>query len=212
MLKNNNITNMIRTKNIALIIIVVTQIFSFLIIKHFFNILIDETNIKILVEVCMIILCIIIDIIFYIMHIYRLKYFIDKEPIECTIEDLILVSYGYTERAGGMSTKEYRLYPVVKANDKLYFTYGNYCICHYNQRYAKLNGKYTYIEIFRKDNSKVEIGDKAYLYIRKELNINVEIDNNMYKLNKQKEYFNNRNPQYDINILNKLNFFEGIIV
>ena len=75
-----------------------------------------------------------------------------------------------------------------------------------------MNNEYNYLEIFRKDNTKVQVGDTAYLYIKKEFDIKVIIEtNNNYKLTKQKEHFENRNPKYDINILNELNFFEGII-
>ena len=216
-IKNKNIENIINTYKIALYIIIISQIiFSivfFCIVGNFVNSenLINGSNIQILVVISLIVICLIIDIIFYKVKISRARYFLYIKPIEGIIEDLILVSYGYTETSG-ISRKEYRLYPVIKVEDKLYFTYGNYSISKYNQKYVRINNKYTYLEIFRKDNSKVQIGDKAYLYIKKELDIKVIIDaNDNYRLNRQKEHFENRNSKYDINILNRLNFFEGII-
>ena len=142
-----------------------------------------------------------------------LHIFLNTTPIECIIEDFVLVSYGYTEDSQGISSKNYRLYPIVKANNQLFFTYDDYCICHYNQSYTRVNNIYTNIAIFRKDKSKVNIGDKAYLYIKKQIDVNVEIDveKNTFRLNKQIEHFNNFNKNYDINIMKNLKFFEGII-
>lgn len=211
--QNKNILNIIRNKIIAFSIIFMSQIFSLL----FFNILIskfvEEINIKIFILVFITIVFLIIDIVFYKMHICRAKYFLNINPIECIIEDLILVSYGYSQDSQGFSKKDYRLYPIVKVNNELFFTYGNYCISHYNQRYTRINNTYTNIEIFRKDNSKVKIGDKAYLYIKKKIDVSVDVDvdKNEFRLNKQIEHFNNLNKNYDINIIKELNFFEGII-
>ena len=211
--KNKNIENIISTYKIALYIIVLLQIiFSIIFFCVLNNFITPESGyIKILVLFFMIVVFLIIDIIFYKVKISKVRCFLYTKPIEGIIEDFILVSYGYTEKFG-ISRKEYRLYPVIKVEDKLYFTYGDYSISNYNQKYFRMNNEYTYLEIFRKDNSKVQIGDKAYLYIKKELDIKVTIDDNgNYKFNKQKEHFENRNSKYDINILNRLNFFEGII-
>ncbi len=168
--------------------------------------------IKVILIVINILLFLIVDLIYYKMHIKRLKYFINGSPVECVIEDLIVVSYGYTEQFG-YKTKDYRIYPVVKMGNDFYFTYGDYSICHYQQGYTLSNHTFTNVGIFRKDHSEVKIGDKAYLYIKKKIDISVsiDIDKNMYKLNKQQEYFNNVNKNYDIRIMKNLNFFEGLI-
>ena len=211
--QNQNIKDILRNKWIALLIILIIQIISIFIFYFVSNVFFEERNIKIHILLFGLTICIITFAVFYKMHISRVNFLLNVEPIECIIEDFILVSYGYTEGPNGIRRKEYRLYPVVKVNNELFFTYGNYCISHYNQRYTRINKTYTDIGIFRKDKSKVKIGDKAYLYIKKKLDVNVEVDTekNKYKINKQKEYFQNFNKNYDIEIVKKLNFFEGII-
>lgn len=208
--KNQNIINIIKAKSIALIIFSIIELFAIILLCSFLGP--DEELFINLFVIAYISISLIMIITFYRMHISRALYFIDKDPIECTIEDLVLVSYGYSD-SGGISRKDYRLYPVVKANNELYFTYGNYCISHYNQTYSRMNDSYIDICIHRKDWSKVNIGDTAYLYIKKNLDIKVDIDveKNQYKLNKQVEYFNNFNKIYDINLMKNLNYFEGII-
>lgn len=208
--QNKNILNIIKTKRIALFIIITLQLtillFSIILLNKNFE---EFINIGTIILFILIILCAIIDIIFYKMHISRVKYFLNKVPIECEIVDFLLISDGYDDT----NQKEYRLYPIVKVNNELFFTYGNHCICGYNQKYGKINNIYTHIVIFRKDKSEVKIGDKAYLYIKEKIDINVEInvDKNLFKLNKQIEHFNNFNKNHDINIIKNLNFFEGII-
>lgn len=211
--QNKNILNIIKTKLIALLIIFTSQIITLLLLNVFFSKLFEEINIRTIILLISSILFVIVDIVFYKMHISRAKYFLNTTPIECIIEDFVLVSYGYTEDSQGISSKNYRLYPIVKANNQLFFTYDDYCICHYNQSYTRVNNIYTNIAIFRKDKSKVNIGDKAYLYIKKQIDVNVEIDveKNTFRLNKQIEHFNNFNKNYDINIMKNLKFFEGII-
>lgn len=211
--QNKNILNIIKTKLVAFLIIFTSQIITLLLLNVLFSVFFEEINIRAIILVIPSILFLITDIVFFKMHINRAKYFLDKTPIECIIEDFVLVSYGYTENSQGFKRKDYRLYPIVKANNQLFFTYDDYCISHYKQSYIRINNTYTNIEIFRKDNSKVNIGDKAYLYIKKKIDVNVDIDveKNTFRLNKQIEHFNNFNKNYDINIMRNLNFFEGII-
>lgn len=211
--QNKNILNIIKTKLIAFLIIFISQIIALLLLNVLFSEFFEEINIRAIILLILLILFIIVDIVFYKMHISRAKYFLNTTPIECIIEDFVLVSYGYTEDSQGFRRKDYRLYPIVKANNQLFFTYDDYCISHYTQTYTRINNTYTDIAIFRKDKSKVNIGDRAYLYIKKkiEVNVDIDVDKNRFKLNKQIEHFNNFNKNYDINIMKNLNFFEGII-
>ncbi len=207
--QNKNILNIIKTKIIAFFIIFMLQIVQLLFLNFLLGELSEEINIKILIFAFSAIIFVIVDIVFYKMHISRAKYFLNTTPIECIIEDFILVSYGHTENG----RKNYKLYPIVKANNELFFTYGNYCISHYNQMYTRINNTYTDIAIFREDKSKVNIGDKAYLYIKNkiEVSVDIDVDKNKFKLNKRIEHFHNFNKNYDITIIRNLNFFEGII-
>lgn len=211
--QNKNILNIIKTKLIALLIIFTSQIIALLFLNVLFSEFFKEINIRAIILLITLILFVIVDIVFYKMHISRAKYFLNTIPIECIIEDFLLVSYGYNKDSQGFRRKDYRLYPIVKANNELFFTYDDYCISQYNQSYTRINNTYTDITIFRKDKSKVNIGDRAYLYIKKkiEVNVDIDVDKNIFKLNKQIEHFNNFNKNYDINIIRNLNFFEGII-
>ena len=211
--QNKNILNIIKTKLIAFLIIFISQIIALLLLNVLFSEFFEEINIRAIILLIPLILIIIVDIVFYKMHISRAKYFLNTPPIECIIEDFVLVSYGYTEDSQGFRRRDYRLYPIVKANNQLFFTYDDYCISHYTQTYIRINNTYTDIAIFRKDKSKVNIGDRAYLYIKKkiEVNVDIDLDKNTFKLNKQIEHFNNFNKNYDINIMKNLSFFEGII-
>lgn len=213
--QNKNILNIIKTNIMGLIILIILQLIPLFIANICISNLPKEMNIniniKIFLLVFIMIIYLVIDIVYYMQVINRVKYFLNKTPIECIIEDFIVLSYGYSPRdSDGFMHRKYRVYPVVKINNELFFTYGNYCIAHHTQ---KLNSRHTDIGIFRKDMSEVKIGDKAYLYIKNKIDVNVEIDvdKNKFELNKQIEHFNNFNKNYDINIIKNLNFFEGII-
>ena len=108
--QNENILNIIKTKIIALLIIFTSQIMALLFLNVLFSEFFEEINIRAIILFITLILCVIVDIVFYKMHISRVKYFLNIEPIECVIEDFLLVSYGYTEDSQGFSRKNYRLY------------------------------------------------------------------------------------------------------
>lgn len=138
----------------------------------------------------------------------KLKDLIYTKPIKCIIEDFIYITY-YNDGV------KYDIYPVVKSleDNKLYFTYGNYCLVGYNTVYAQMNKSLLFKTIYRKDKSKVKIGDEAYVYIRRNLDLNVDInyEKNNVRLGKKKIHYNHVNDKYNINVFNNLHYFEGFI-
>lgn len=133
MKNNNNIRYLIKNKEIGLVILFLFQILSFSLFSIFICKFFSDTMIRTILIMISILLFLIVDFIYYKMHIKRLKYFINASPVGCVIEDFIVVSYGDTEQFG-YKTKDYRIYPVVKMGNDFYFTYGDYSICHYQAR------------------------------------------------------------------------------
>jgi len=216
---NQNIKDAKRIYTILLVFIIVSLIVFMFFINMFLGQIINETsgnddtgitvkNIFLIVELA---ICIVVGFVFYIKYIYKLGTMCNLTPVKCIIEDFIIYPYG---READSRRIDYRIAPLVRdlVNDKLYFTYGNYNLSYYNAS-EKRNGKTINKSIFRKDGSKVQIGDMVYAYIRKELKVNIDVDetNNMVKLNNSKMKFMHYNENYNINIFNDITFFEGIV-
>lgn len=218
---NKNIKVTKRKFEIALIILIIFQ-FLFLSIVYIFlgkfssEIGSSDTDFLLIRKeflVIGLIIFIFIDIYFYIKFIYRISKLTNVEPRKCIIEDFIIYPYG-VEKRNGITKKDYRISPLVKdlEDNELYFTYGNYSLSYYSFIKTSINNE-TSIKIYRRDGTRVEIGDIAFFYIRKKVNIDVDIDksNNIIALNNKKMKYIHSNEKYDINIFNRINFFEGTI-
>ncbi len=223
--QNNRIKQLIKNKLIELVIILFTEVLALFSFKFSFNEFINNQTInsQILnnnmqtINIIIFLLLLssnIVIVINYYIYIKQVKYFIDFSPFQGTIEDFIVVSNGYYKSPSGFRSRNYKIYPVVKINNKLYFTCRGDCIGFLNQKYVVFNDRFTDVRIRRKDKSEIKIGDTAYLYIKKEVSVNLFVDTekNMFKLNDEEpEDFQNFNKNYDINIMNNLTFFEGIV-
>lgn len=141
------------------------------------------------------------------MEIKKLKDLLYVKPIKCIIEDFVYIAYSDDGK------RNYDVYPIVKNLDdnKLYFSFGHYLYKHYNTIFYGMGSHVVNKQIYRKDASIVKIGDVAYLYKRKDVDINVRInkDKNRVYLNRKKIYF--ISDKHDIEIFNNLKFFEGIL-
>ena len=220
---NKNIQEAKNKFKILLISLVIFQIFFLFLINIFFNKISLETGsgdadfqlIKNIIKIVLTIIFIIVDIIFYIKFIYRLHTMINVEPKRCIIEDFIMYPYGYSSGTGSRRRIDYRIAPVIRdlESNKLYFTYRDYDLSYFNSKYIMMNDKLVSNIIFRKDKSEVKIGDTAYCYVKKEVNVDVKIeeDNNIIILNNKKMHYLHTNEKYNINIFNEIIFFEGIV-
>lgn len=210
MKENKRVLSAINTKKTTLLIFLIFEVLGMFLIIGVFNKFQHELKdfpiyFKYIFLIFYIVGFIIVDA-WFLKNINKLKDLIDIKPLKCIIEDFIVIGHTHDRE------RRYKIYPVVKSinDNKLYFTYGSYCLSGYNTIYSQMNNSLLNMTIIRKDKTKVEIGDVAYLYLRRNLdfNININSDKNMIYLGKTKIYFNHIN---DINMFKELHYFEGII-
>lgn len=208
MKKNKRVLEVIKTKKITSLIIISYEILGLIFCILFFKQFKDMPIYSKALPVGTIIIFILIATQILLISNSKLKDLIYTKPIKCIIEDFIYITY-YNDGV------EYHVYPVVKSleDNKLYFTYGNYCLVGYNTIYAQMNKSLLFKTIYRKDKSKVKIGDEAYVYIRRNLDLNIDInyEKNIVRLNKKKIHYKHENDKYNINVFNNLHYFEGFI-
>lgn len=210
MKENKRILSAINTKKTTLLIFLVFEIlWIFLIIGVGIKLQHELEELPLYFKYIFLIFSIVGFIIvdaWFLKNINKLKDLINIKPLKCIVEDFIVIGYKHDGKRG------YKIYPVVKSveDNKLYFTYGSYCLSGYNTIYSQMNNSLLNMAIIRKNKTKVEIGDVAYLYLRRNLDFNIDInsDKNMVYLDKTKIYFNHIN---DINMFKEFHYFEGII-
>lgn len=152
---------------------------------------------------------IIIDIAFYIQRIYKLNGLLHVQPIEAILEEFVALLYSDDGQVG------YSVYPILrdKNTGDLLFTYNKYCLGVYDSRYVKMNNILWGFVAYRKDGSKINIGDTVSVYIRRFVPVNTQLHKNkdIVKLNKSKYGYAFINNKYDANVFNSLKYFEGVI-
>ena len=154
------------------------------------------------------VIAIVVDIALYCSYKTKTAIMSDVKAIECVVEDIIITSYLRDHE------RKYKLIPVVKntRTGELFCTFGKYNMSFYSSAQGRNANSLLAACIVRDDGSAVEIGDTVRVYIKESVNVNVIINpDNTYSLNGQKHNFNHENQKYDIELLNKLNFFKGII-
>lgn len=114
---------------------------------------------------------------------------------------MILYIYEHITRRKHLITIELVIRDV-KPN-KLYFIYSKFNLSYYNSVSSGMGKSIISKSLFRKDSSIVEVGNKAYFYIRKTLNVLVDSQKNIVILNnkniKSTIRYNNVNKNYSIN-------------
>jgi CRISPR-associated protein Cst1 len=164
--------------------------------------------IKKIITIFIIIVSFIIDFIIFKKNICGLNSLMNTEPIRGVIEDFIMYPYGYDDSHGDYRHIDYRISPLVRniEDNKLYFTYSDYSLSYYTSIQTRMNKNVPLKTIFRGDGSEVKIGDLAFIYIKRKLDINVEIDekNNSVKLDKLEMKFLHENDNYNIDVFNRI--------
>lgn len=212
---NKNIIKAKKKFSIILLAIIIFQIIGILVFNKI-NFNFDDISfiyIKKIITFIIILICIVVDCIFFYKRCYKLNTLVKVQPKKCIIEDFIITYYVNSK------DRNYSIHPVVRniEDNKLYLSYSDYDLSYFNTTTTKMNNNITSENIFRKDGSVVKIGDTAYLYIRRilEVKLNIDSDNNVIwlKTNKsrRKLHYRHVNPKYDINEFNNYNFFEGVV-
>lgn len=212
--KNQNIVKAIRKWRIVLFFFVIWQILLFVVLNVFVskfavNIDLDAKTIGYLQKAVVVIVLIIamIQDIFFLHRIHRTKALLRVQPIKCVVEDFIINSY----RRDGKTA--YHVYLLLKdmASNSLYFTYGSYSLSFYNHTVIRSGYDLLEANIFRKDGSSVNLGDFAWLYIRKPIQITVKDDGEGLLLNGKKFAYRNVNNNFSPHDFFKLQFVEGAV-
>lgn len=200
---NKNILKVLKEIRIFYIVFIIFQLISIVIM----GLKLKDDAFLLGIILGAILLYLLIDILFYVFQIYKRKKLINVIPVKCVVEDFV-VSY-YTK-------EKIDVYPIVKdANNNLYFPYHE--ISNYTTIYTRVNYDYNF-KIIRKDKSELKIGDTVYLYKDKDLDVKIKInkEKNRVKIYKNKISnllikYNHQNKNYDIDIFNKMIYYEGAI-
>lgn len=109
---------------------------------------------------------------YFVSRIRRTKVLLYVTPQRCRIEDILIHSY--------VSDKKVEYQPFLLVRDlqsgKRYFSYGKYCLSLYHYTISRLNHGLVDAIIFRKDGSRVSIGDEVKLYVRQPISVDVTMD------------------------------------
>lgn len=210
---NKRIGKVVNKLQLVLGFMIGAQLF-FLIISHFvFNFVVNAdgnldndgiNKVKIVFLLLYGIIIISVDVYFYVKKILGMKSFIGLKPIECTVEDYVIRKYN----TGNQREYEVKLLVKSLADGKYYFTFDKYSYCYFTHIFSSNAHKINNVLVVREDKSVVNVGDRAYMYIKKRINVKVEKNNNSVVINKLKYDLMNLN---NADVFDNVVFFEGMI-
>lgn len=192
----------------GLFVIILSQAISTLIFRVVLRDFAEKAlifKITVLIVIC----CAAIDIYFLIANIIIPKTTLNKAPIKCHIEDIMLIGYRNDDRI------KYEPFPIVRslANNKLYFAYGNYSLMGFKHRIVRIGNTITECALYNETGDSIGIGDTVNVYILKEVNPSVAVNSekNTVKLNQKKCRFIHINEQIDISVFERITYFKGVV-
>lgn len=144
---------------------------------------------------------------FFIKRIIDLKPLLTVEPIKCSVEDFIV-----TGHASG-DGKHYNVSLLLKniETQEFLFTYGKHSLSYYNYTHSASGAYLTSVNIFRGDGTFLEIGDIVNVYIEKYVDVNVDLDDDMLKLDGKTLSYSHKNEMYDKSVFDKVKFYRGAV-
>lgn len=199
------------------IILTVFELFAMVFFAIIFSILSNDFGSKLDIDFALLrncfligipVIAVIVDIALYNAYKKRFALMKNIKAVDCVIEDMIFTSYLSNHK------RRYKIYPVVKntRTGELYCTFEKYNMSFYSSVQARNANSLLAANIVRSDGSAVNLGDPVRVYIKEFVGVNVSVNpDNTYSLNGHKHKFNHANQRYDINFLNKLKYFSGII-
>lgn len=214
--ENKTVTELKKKLKTFMIVFIILEIISFLFFFVVFSFLSEFEREGIgsakymhpIVMIAIPALSVIADTAFYISFKKKIKLASEVQPVQCAVEDFLIISYMQDRR------RKYRLIPIVKnpATNDLLCTFGKYSMSVYTTVQAKNAATLRFVNIIRNDSSSVEVGDTVQVYIRRFVNVNVRLKaDNTYYFDNNKYMFEHENQNYDITILQRLKFFEGMV-
>lgn len=162
--------------------------------------------VRIVINVFMILVSGIIDI-GILINIVKLRSIESTKGIPCMIEDIIVTSYSQNH------DKKYNVHLLVKekTTGKLYLAFGKYDISYYNYVYTQGADTLLGIIVARSDGSEVKIGDDVVLYVRRDVNMQVNTASDSLILNGKRISYQHANTEYTSEIFHKTKFVEGAV-
>lgn len=126
-------------------------------------------------------------------------------PVECEVYDLLII---------GQRSK-YELSAILRniVTGELYYTFGKYDLSLMPKARAKKPGLLSEMKIYHNDMSEVQVGDSAFIYIKRffDPKLHIEPNDDHYFLDGSNHLFRNTVPEHDISVMNEVKFFEGYV-
>ena len=147
------------------------------------------------------------DIALYRSYKSKTRLMSEVKPLDCVVEDFLISSYYRKNK------RHYKITPIMReiSTGELYCTFGVYDMSFYASSWSQNGNSPLSIRILRSDGSAVELGDPIRVYVKRNVEANVETDGSRYAFDGRWNEFNNVNNAYGIQIVHTLHFFEGIV-
>lgn len=154
--------------------------------------------------------CIAIDLYYLFNCVVLLRRLIDRTPVRCKLEDILLIGHKDTN-----NRTRYSPFPIVRSlkDHKLYLSYEHYSLMGFKEKINYSDSKIITCTLYKENGIPVRFGDVVDMYILKTLNIPVSIDSskNTVKLKHRKFYFHHMNDQINSDVFRSIVFFRGAI-
>lgn len=152
------------------------------------------------------------DIALYRSYKSKTRLMLEVKPLDCVVEDFLISSYYRKHK------RHYKITPVMRevSTGELYCTFGVYDMSFYASSWSQNGNSPLSIRILRSDGSAVELGEPIRVYVKRNVEVNVETDDaddgsSRYAFDGRWHEFNNVNDACGMQIVHALHFFEGIV-
>lgn len=193
----------------GLIVLIIVQCISLPLLKVFLREFIERDIVRNIVLNIILMICTAIDLYFLINRIIILRFILNKTPVKCRLEDILLIDYKDDKQT------RYAPFPIVRSleNNKLYLSYDKYSLVNFISVFNYSDKRNIQGMIYKADGTPVQLGNMVDMYIHRIINIPVLVNHpkNIVKLKHKKIYFRHINNRVNIDVFKEIIFFKGAV-
>ncbi len=193
----------------ALLVLFLVQLMAIPLINAFLGEFIGPSSVRKVLFLIILVICASVDFYFLINRVVLLRYLLNKTPIKCRLEDILLVGYKDDKRT------RYAPFFIVNSieDQKLYLAYDKYSLLNYSTTFNYSDKENIRCTVYKSDGSPVRLGDIVDVYVLRTVKIPVSVDRskNIVRLKHRKIYFRHMNEELDIDVFKHITFFKGTV-